>query len=306
MQPSTNTADTAVGAWVLPLSLATGLDALALAALVLSWGGGWCYLVASALHLLAFGAAGSPCRASRSQRGLMAALTLTLPVLGAPVAMAALATRRRGEAGQVPAREAPESRALTAADVRRLTNELSASESLMSGNLDERSATIGLLTRRPNAASIALLRRAVAWGDSDLAVEAALALEDLGAQLEASAAAAHEELDGDPGFERALADADMLATAVHSGLPDASLITQLVADARRGYERATALCPQQLPEIAGRWVRLELDALSPDGGSAVLDRVAAAGGNRALTALREQVACAAHSPGWARQPGEGS
>jgi hypothetical protein len=91
-------------------------------------------------------------------------------------------------------------------------------------------------------------------------VEAALALEDLGAQLEVSAAAAHEELDGNPGFERALADADMLATAVHSGLPDPSLIARLVADARRGYERAAALCPRLLREIAKRRARLELDA----------------------------------------------
>jgi hypothetical protein len=61
----------------------------------------------------------------------------------------------------------------------------------------------------------------------------------------------NQELAGNPGFERALADADMLATAVHSGLPDASVIARLVADARRGYERAVALCPRLLREIAG-------------------------------------------------------
>jgi hypothetical protein len=272
MQPPMTTAPRV---WLLPLVLAAGLDALALAALVVSRGAAWSCFAAAALHLLAFGAAGVPSRASRTERTLMAALTLTLPVLGAPVAMVVLATRRRGEVGRVPAREAPEPRALTVADVRRLTDELSASESLMSGSPDERSATVGMLTRHPDAASIALLRRAVAAGDADVAVEAALALEDLGAQLDARAAAAHEELDGNPGFERALTDADMLAAAVHSGLPDASLMASLVADARRGYERAAALCPQRLPEMAGRWFRLEMDALCPDGGLAVLDRAAA-------------------------------
>jgi len=288
-------------AWVVPLGLATGLDALALAALVLGRGAALSCFAAAALHLLAFGAAGLPSRAGRSQRALMAALTLTLPVLGAPVAMIVLATRGRGEVGQVPAREAPEPRALTVADVRRLTDGLSASESLMSGNADERSATVGMLARHPDAAAITLLRRAVAAGGADLAVEAALALEDLGAQLDARAALAHEELDGNPGFERALADADMLATAIHSGLPDASLMAPLVADARRGYEQAAALCPQRLPEMAGSWARLEVDALSPDGGLAVLDRAAAVGGGDGLAALRDQVARAANRPGGARR-----
>jgi len=243
-----------------PLLLATCLDGLALVVLVSVRGAASSWLAAAALHLLAFGAAGFLTRADRSQRALMAALTLTLPVLGGPVAMVALCTRRRGEVGEVPAREAPETRSLTVADVRRLIGGLSASESLMSGSSEEKTATVAMLTRHPNAGSIALLRRAVATGDADLAVEAALALEDLGAQLEASAAAAHQELDGNPGFERALADADMLADAVHSGLPDASLIARLVADARRGYERAAALCPRLLREMAGRRARLELDA----------------------------------------------
>jgi hypothetical protein len=245
---------------VLPLALAGGVEALALVALVLGRGAPASFYLGAALHLLAVAAAGFPAGASRSQRALMAALTLTLPLLGALVALVAFSTRRRGEVGQVPAREAQAIRALTVADVRRMTDGLSASESLMSGSPDERSATVGMLTRHPDGTSVALLRRAVAAGDVDVAVEAALALEGLGAELEASAAAAHEELDGNPGFERALADADMLAIAVHSGLPDASMVGPLVADARRGYARAASLCPERLPEMAERRARLELDA----------------------------------------------
>jgi len=284
---------TASKVWRLPLALATGLDVLAVGTLVLGGVAPWSCLVAAALHLLACGAAGFPTRHGRSERALMAALTFTLPVLGAPIAMIALGTRRRGEVGQVPAREAPEAPSLTVADVRRLKEGLSAGESLMSGSPDERSATVGMLTRYPDAEAIALLHRALAVGGADVAVEAALALEELSAQLEASAAAAHEELDGHPGFERALADADMLALAVHSGLPNAFLINPLVADARRGYEQAAALCPQRLPEMAHRWVRLELDALCPDRGIAVIDRAIAVGG-RGFTALRAQVTRAAH------------
>jgi hypothetical protein len=245
---------------LLSLLLATCLDGLALVALVLVRGTASSWIAPVALHLLAVAAAWVGPQASRSQRALMAALTLTLPVLGAPVAMVAVRTRRRGEVGEVPAREALDARPLTVADVRRLVDGLSASESLMSGSPDEKTATVGMLTRHPDAEAIALLRRAVASGDADLAVEAALALEDLGAQLDVSAAAAHQELDDNPGFERALADADMLAAAVQSRLPDASVIARLVADARRGYERAAALCPRLVGEIAKRRARLELDA----------------------------------------------
>ena len=56
-----------------------------------------------------------------------------------------------------------------------------------------------MLTRHPDAEAIALLRRAVASGDADLAVEAALALEDLGAQLDVSAAAATRSWTTIPG-----------------------------------------------------------------------------------------------------------
>ena len=87
---------------LLPLLLATCLDGLALAVLV-SGGRAGCSLIAVAgLHLLACGAAGLATQAGRSQRVLMAALTLTLPLLGAVVAVAALRTRRRGEVGEIP------------------------------------------------------------------------------------------------------------------------------------------------------------------------------------------------------------
>ena len=271
------------------LVLATVLDTLALGALILRPGTTPCFLVAGALHLLAVGAAGFPTRCSRSQRALMAALTLTLPLVGAPIAILTFGTRRRGEVGQVPAPEAPEPRPLTVADVNRLTNALSACESLLSGSPDERSATLGMLGRHPDAASIDLLRRAVAGSDMDLAVEAALVLEDLGAQLETRAAAAHLDLEENRGFVRALADADALAEAVHSGLPDASFVPSLVADARRGYERAAALLPGRLPEMASRWVRLELDAFCPEAGIAVLDRAVAMDGSERFAALRVEV-----------------
>lgn len=274
--------------------LATGLDALAISLLYWRATPSW-FLMAGGLHVLAIGAAGFPVGATRSQRALMTAFTLAIPLFGTAVAVLAIGIRRRGQTVEAPPIEPRETHNPTAADIHRLTNALSACESLMSGSPDERSATVAMLARHPDAESIALLRRAVAGGDPDLAVEAALALEDLGAHLDATAAAARKELEGNPSFDRVRADADALAEAIHAGLPDPQRILPLVADARRGYETAAALRPDQLPDLARRWVRLELDALCPDAGLAVLERAEAQGGAGAdsLAPLRARVTHAA-------------
>jgi hypothetical protein len=166
-------------AWLLRLAAAMALDSIAVAALVLGRATAAPWVAAGVLHLLAVAVVGLGARASRSQRTLVAALTFTLPVLGSVVALIALATPRRGEVGQVPAREAPEPRAVSLTSIHRITDGLSAWESLMSGSPAERSATVAMLARRRDRASIALLRRAVAMGDAEAAVEAAMALEEL-------------------------------------------------------------------------------------------------------------------------------
>lgn len=166
-------------AWFSRLSAATGLDALAVAALVFGHSAGWSWGAAAVLHLIAVAVVGAASHTSRSQRALVAALTLSLPVLGAIVALIALATKRRGGVGEVPAREAPEPRDVSLTSIHRITDGLSAWESLMSGSPAERSATMAMLARRGDGAAIALLRRAVAMGPSEVAAEAAMALEDV-------------------------------------------------------------------------------------------------------------------------------
>jgi hypothetical protein len=177
-------------AGLFPLSLAITLDLAALGVLVLGGAAVTPWIVAVAWHLLAAAAAGFASRISRSQRMLMASLTLTLPVLGAVVAMVMLGTPRRGGIGEVPAREAPEPWPITVTAVRRITDGLSVWESLMSGTAAERSATVAMLVRRGDPASIAFLRRAVAVGSADVAVDAAMALEELRIKQDGEAEAA--------------------------------------------------------------------------------------------------------------------
>jgi hypothetical protein len=221
----------------------------------------------------------------------MAAFTFSLPLIGMAIALLTIKTRGRGTLVQnadVVAAET-ELQLPTLADIHRLTHALPACEALLSGTPDERSATVAMLARYPDAAAISLLRRAVARGESDVAVEAALTLEDLGAKLDAHAAATRRALEESPDFERALNDANELSDAIHAGLPEPSSLPMLIDVARRGFETAAALRPDQLPTMAWRWVRLELDALCPQAALAVLDRAAELQPNPRFDGLRARL-----------------
>ena len=278
-------------AWAGPGLLATGLDALALWALV-AWRNHPSILpIVAASHVLAILVAGFPAGAPGSQRAFMAAFTLALPLIGTGIAVLTIKTRGRGTIVQNADQKVADSdpKLPTMADIHRLTHALPACEALLTGTPDERSATVAMLARYPDAAAIALLRRAVARGESDVAVEAALTLEDLGARLDAHAAAARRALEEAPEFERALTDANTLSDAIHSGLPEASSLPMLIDVARRGFETAAALRPDRLPQMAWRWVRLELDALCPQAALAVLDRAAEMAPNPKFEGLRARL-----------------
>ena len=278
-------------AWAGPGLLATGLDAFALWALMSARNHPSALAIVVASHVLAVVAAGFPAGAPGSQRAFMAAFTFALPLVGTGVAVLAIKTRGRGTIVQNVDVDAGtgELQLPTMADIHRLTHALPACEALLTGTPDERSATVAMLARYPDAAAIALLRRAVARGESDVAVEAALTLEDLGARLDAHAAAARRALEEAPDFERAVSDANTLSDAIHSGLPEASSLPTLIEVARRGYETAVALRPECLPKLAWRWVRLELDALSPQAALAVLDRAAEMAPNPRFEGLRARL-----------------
>ena len=66
---------------------------------------------------------------------------------------------------------------------------LSCCEALLVADADERRAILSTLSRHPDRNAIDLLRWALASPHPDLAVEAALALEDIGATFDATLAA---------------------------------------------------------------------------------------------------------------------
>jgi len=270
------------------LILSGSLEVLSVLLIINGWGG-VAYLAASLLHIAAAAVIWMGTRACKSQRELMAALVLTLPLVGPPLAALALATEGRGNIDQFMPRSPVVVRSLTSADVRRLTEGLSGCEALISSDLDERRKTLALLKHRADSVSISLLRWAISGPDGDLAVEAALVLEDLNVRFETRVASVRTATDVGCTFDSAVAAGDALADGIHSGLVDPELRGPLIREARQYYERSQSIALERLPEMAVRWARLELVARSPDAALAVLDRASLVGGGEAFATLRGQL-----------------
>ena len=161
---------------------------------------------------------------------------------------------------------------------------LSCCEALLVADADERRAILSTLSRRPDRNAIDLLRWALASPHPDLAVEAALALEDIGATFDATLAAQRAALEQTPTFGGALAVADVITDAVEAGVADAPLVPALAREARQCYLRAADLDPARADVVAIGRARLELAVLRPDSALDAIDRAlptAGAGGARA-------------------------
>ena len=125
--------------------------------------------------LLLFGTS----RAQPSRRWLSVAAVLAVPFVGAAVAAAICATRGRGLAAREPRMEAPRRLALTVDALQRLGGGLSPCDALDCGDEEQRRAALSSLSRRGDPEAIALLRRTAAGADPDLALSAALTLDQI-------------------------------------------------------------------------------------------------------------------------------
>jgi len=122
-----------------------------------------------------------------SRRFLCVAALLAVPFVGAAVALATLLTRGGDSAALGLGRRARRRGALTAATVQRFADGLSPWDALECGNEEERRAALVRLSRRRDPEAIALLRRAAAGRDPNLALSAALVLDEIGELAEREA-----------------------------------------------------------------------------------------------------------------------
>jgi hypothetical protein len=139
---------------------------------------------AAALHVAAVLLAGAASRMRPDRRPACIAAVLAIPLAGAAVATVLLVTQgRRAEHG-ARRRTTPRPLALTAATLVALANTPSPCDALAWGDEDERRAAFSVLSRRADPEAIALLRRTAAGRDPDVALAAALALDEIGERIE--------------------------------------------------------------------------------------------------------------------------
>jgi hypothetical protein len=171
-----------------PLVVAAAADALAVAVWLaaapvagpLAWTLAIVHGAAAALVLTLRGA--RPGRVA-----LAATAVLSVPLLGFAIAAVVIGTRGRNLVAATRRRRKRPRARLTAAAVHRLASALPACDALACGDPDARRTALTALSRRSDSEAIALLRRAAAGRDPDLALSAALVLDEIGERVEREA-----------------------------------------------------------------------------------------------------------------------
>jgi len=169
-----------------PLAGAAVLDALAAAMLmgVAPFPPMLHAAVAASLHGAAVLLLASRRVAEPSRRWLCLAAVLAIPGAGVGIAIVLLGTRARGPTGKGRRRRAAPRRAFGVSAALGLRDTLSPCEALFCGDAERRGAAVAVLMRRDDPETVVLLRRAAAHPDPDLALIAALALDEISERAE--------------------------------------------------------------------------------------------------------------------------
>jgi hypothetical protein len=140
-------------------------------------------LIAAASHAMASLLLAAVPKVAPSRRLLCVAAVLAVPLAGVGVAAVVLGTTGRGLAERLRRRARAPS-AVSSDMTFRLADALPAVDGLVSGDDEERRTAIAALVRRADAEATAILRWAAASPDPDLALSAALALDEIGERAE--------------------------------------------------------------------------------------------------------------------------
>lgn len=141
-------------------------------------------LAAAVLHATSVLFLSGLARERPSRRWLCVAAVLAVPFVGAAVAATILATRGRGSFVMERRTKARRRPTLATAAIQRLGGALSLCDALDRGDEEQRRDALWALSRRRDPEAIALLRRAAAGRDPDLALSAALVMDEIGERAE--------------------------------------------------------------------------------------------------------------------------
>jgi len=209
------------------------------------------------------------------RQALGAAVAIAMPIIG-PLATAWLDHQRGLGGGGLLGEPAEPEQTVDGADVaRRLVSCPPPCEAIVSGDIDSRRAAIARLADRANADDIAILRWARTQADPDVAVEAALALEDIGERFDQRIAAARAIAKQDSTAEHHAAIVQAIADGVIAGFIDAATAGKLPAAARAHHDMAVLLDPALISSLAVPLARLELATDHAHDALALLEPVLA-------------------------------
>ena len=175
-----------------------------------------------------------------------------------------------------------------AGDFGRLAAALPSCEALLGGDGRRAARDHRDAGRRADADAVALLRWALGASDPDLAVDAALALEEMTASFDARLAACRDALAAArrlaaeragrasaahalAASEAALAAAELITHAIDVGVADPALVPALASEAREDYALAARRTGTQADAVAIGRTQLELGVLRPDTALACID-----------------------------------
>jgi tetratricopeptide (TPR) repeat protein len=252
------------------------------------------HLVASASLALARGL-------PASRRWLLVAFELTLPIVGAPIALLSLVGGDHSELGDSIKEEPEPEPAPEVALIREVADGLPAPDALLVANVEERRARLWALGRRADAESIALLRWALTAGPNDLGLEAALALEDLSIEFGKKLKDLRKRLEQAPSAADARAAGEHITHAFEVGAIDVAQLRSYADEARGHFDRAVELDPSLAAEVAVGRARMELAILRPDLALAAIDQAlpsAPAAIGVELHRLRDEAEIRSHDLPW--------
>jgi hypothetical protein len=223
---------------------------------------------------------------------------MALPLAGVALAALALGTRRRAGLVAAIAAEPIEAPTLDAASFESIAQALSPCEVLSAPGSAEGWATLAALTRRGDAESVRLLRWLII-ASPNMAVDAALALEDLSTRFDAGLERRRFSLAENPSAASALDEGAFITGAMESGLVDPVMLEVRAAEARRCFALARELKPGGGQGVTQAWARMELAALHPDTALGIVDEALMRAADTqvpvALIALRDEARFASHA-----------
>lgn len=261
------------------------------AAAAIAWGG---WLVLDLPVLLAIGLAVQALAgvvvhytASRERRALASTLAVSVPVLGPLAAIWLEAVTGRGGADLL-VDLGPVRRRMDGSEIaRRLTASLPPCEAIVGDNVEARRATIGRLVERASADDIAILRWAHRQPDSEISLEAALALEEIGQRFEQRLRAARDAANTSPSPGAHAEIVLAISDAVRKNIVDSVLVPKLLVEARRHHLVAVVQDPALTETLAISLARLELAARQPGRALGVLCTIAGSTSSELIELRRE-------------------